>query len=116
MTMNTLRWVLLIATEVIFWTGLVAFFALRYGLKRPDLSRLVMIFVIGEHVALFLFGVVDFIRTRTWDLYQGIIVGILVYALIWGRKDLNRLDGWVARRVDRWQSKHAQVESQDRPK
>ena len=116
MTMNTLRWVLLIATEVIFWTGLVAFFALRYGLKRPDLSRLVAIFVIGEHVALFVFGVVDFIRTRTWDLYQGIIVGILVYALFWGRKDLNRLDGWVAKRVERWQSGRRQVESQDRSK
>src|ERR1700737_5175664 len=106
MTMGTLRWVLLIATEVMFWTGLVAFFALRYGLKRPALSRLVVIFVIAEHIALFVFGVVDFILTRTWDLYQGIIVGILLYALIWGRKDLKRLDGWVALRVERWQSRH----------
>lgn len=103
--MSTLRWVLLGATEVIFWAGLIAFFTLRYRLNRPDLSRLVLIFVIAEHVALFVFGVVDFIRTGTWDLYQSIIVGILVYALIWGRKDLNRLDGWVARRVQRWQSK-----------
>lgn len=103
--MSTLRWVLLGATEVIFWAGLIAFFTLRYRLNRPDLSRLVLIFVIAEHVALFVFGWVDFIRTGTWDLYQSIIVGILVYALIWGRKDLNRLDGWVARRVQRWQSK-----------
>ena len=105
MTMSTLRWVLLGATEVIFWVGLIGFFTLRYRLNRPDLSRLVLIFVIAEHVALFVFGVVDFIRTGTWDLYQTIIVGILVYALIWGRKDLNRLDGWVARRVQLWQSK-----------
>jgi hypothetical protein len=105
MTMSTLRWVLLGATELIFWVGLIAFFTLRYRLNRPDLSRLVLIFVIAEHVALFVFGVVDFLRTGTWDLYQTIIVGILVYALIWGRKDLNRLDGWVAKRVLRWQSK-----------
>ena len=105
MTMSTLRWVLLGATEVIFWVGLIAFFTLRYRLNRPDLSRLVLIFVIAEHVALFVFGVVDFIRTGTWDLYQTIIVGILAYALIWGRKDLNRLDGWVARRVQLWPSK-----------
>jgi hypothetical protein len=104
--MSTLRWALLIGTEVIFWSGLIAFFALRYGLKRPDLSRLVLIFVIGEHIALLIFGVVDFMRTRTWDLYQSIIVTILAYMLIWGRKDLDRLDGWVARRVQRWQSKH----------
>jgi hypothetical protein len=103
--MSTLRWVLLGATEVIFWAGLIAFFTLRYRLNRPDLSRLVLIFVIAEHVALFVFGVVDFIRTGIWDLYQTIIVGILAYALIWARKDLNRLDGWVARRVQRWQSK-----------
>jgi TctA family transporter len=104
--MNTLRWVLLGATEVIFWGGLAAFFALRYGLKRPDLSRLVIVFVVGEHVALLVFGVVDFMRTGTWSLYQSIIAGILGYMLFWGRKDLNRLDGWVARRVQRWQSKH----------
>jgi hypothetical protein len=103
---NTLRWVLLGGTEVIFWSGLIAFFALRYGLRRPDLSRLVLVFVIGEHVALLVFGVVDFMRTGTWSLYQAIIAGILVYMLIWGRKDLDRLDGWVARRVQGWQSRH----------
>jgi hypothetical protein len=103
---NTLRWVLLGGTEVIFWAGLIAFFALRYGLRRPDLSRLVLVFVIGEHVALLVFGVVDFMRTGTWSLYQAIIAGILVYMLIWGRKDLDRLDGWVARRVQGWQSRH----------
>jgi hypothetical protein len=103
---NTLRWVLLGGTEVIFWSGLIAFFALRYGLRRPDLSRLVLVFVIGEHVALLVFGVVDFVRTGTWSLYQAIIAGILVYMLIWGRKDLDRLDGWVARRVQGWQSRH----------
>jgi TctA family transporter len=104
--MNTLRWVLLVGTEVIFWTGLVTFFALRYGLNRPDLSRLVLVFVIAEHVALFVFGLVDFIRTGTWSVYQTIIVSILAYMLIWGRRDLDRLDGFVARRVKRWQSRH----------
>jgi hypothetical protein len=105
----SLRWVLLIATEVIFWSGLIAFFALRYWLKRPDLSRFVILFVVAEHVALLLYGVVDFLRTGTWDTYQTIIAGILGYMLIFGRKDLARLDGWVARRVERWQDarKHA---------
>jgi hypothetical protein len=102
--MNTLRWVLLIATEIIFWLGLITFFALRYGLKRPDLSRLVILFVIGEHIALLVFGIVDFVRTGTWSFYQSIILGILTYMLIWGRKDLARLDSWVARRVQLWQS------------
>ena len=104
--MNTLRWALLGATEVIFWTGLVTFFALRYRWNRPDLSRLVLIFVIAEHVALLVFGVVDFLRTGTWSVYQSVIAGILIYMLIWGRKDLDRLDGWVAKRVHRWQARH----------
>jgi TctA family transporter len=101
--MNSLRWALLGATEVIFWSGLVAFFALRYGLKRPQLSYVVLAFVIAEHVALLVFGLVDFARTGTWSLYQTVIAGILGYMLIWGRMDLNRLDGWVAQRVQRWQ-------------
>jgi hypothetical protein len=102
--MNTLRWALLLATEVIFWVGLITFFALRYGLKRPDLSRVVLFLVIGEHIALLIFGIVDFLRTGSWSIYQSVIAGILTYVLIWGKKDLARLDGWVARRVQRWQS------------
>ncbi len=39
MTMNTLRWTLLIATEEIFWTGLVAFFALHYGSKPVPINH-----------------------------------------------------------------------------
>lgn len=102
--MNTLRWVLLGATEVIFWVGLITFFALRYGLKRPEWGRVVLIFVIAEHIALLLFGVYDLMTTGTWSVYQGVIVGILGYMLIWGKKDLRRLDGWVGRRVEHWQS------------
>lgn len=101
--MNTLRWALLAGTEVVFWTGLLTFFALRYWLKRPDLSRLVLLLVVGEHVALLAFGVADFIATGTWSVYQTVIAGLLAYMLIWGRKDLDRLDGWVARRLQRWQ-------------
>jgi hypothetical protein len=107
-TMNTLRWALLLGTEVIFWSGLITFFALRYGLKRPDLSRGVLVFVIGEHVALLAFGVFDFLRTGTWSIYQSMIAGILGYMVLWGKKDLARLDGWVARRVSRWQSRREQ--------
>lgn len=103
--MNTLRWVLLGITELVFWVGLITFFALRYGLKRPDLGRVVLILVIAEHIALLVFGVFDLAITRTWSVYEGVIAGILIYMLIWGKKDLNRLDGWVGRRVERWQSR-----------
>jgi len=75
-----------------------------FGLSGNSLRIAVLIFVIGEHVALLLFGIVDFFRTGAWSVYQSIIAGILTYMLIWGRKDLARLDGWVARRVQRWQS------------
>jgi hypothetical protein len=34
-----------------------------------------------------------------------VIAGILGYMLIWGKKDLDRLDGWVARRVQSGQSR-----------
>ncbi len=88
------------------WSGLIGFFALRYGLKRPDVSRPVLVLVVAEHIALLAFGVVDFVRTGTWSLYETAIAGVLTYMLIWGRKDLDRLDGWVGRRVQRWQSRH----------
>ena len=108
--MNTLRWALLGATELSFWVGLITFFALRYGLKRPDLGRVLLIFVIAEHVALLTFGVFDLMTTGTWSAYQGVIAGILIYMLFWGKKDLNSLDGWVARRVERWQSRSSRLE------
>jgi hypothetical protein len=100
-----MRWFLLGAAEIIFWLGLISFFALRYGLKRPDLSRVVLALVIAEFIALLVFGAVDFLRTRSWDGYQTSIVLILVYALIRGKKDLASLDGWVARHFQRWQSR-----------
>jgi hypothetical protein len=100
-----MRWILLGGAEIIFWSGLVTFFALRYGLKRPDWSRVVLALVIAEFIGLLLFGAIDFMRTRTWDGYQTSIVLILVYALIRGKKDLATLDGWVARRVGRWRSR-----------
>ncbi|HVS06222.1 MAG TPA: hypothetical protein VHK65_08650 [Candidatus Dormibacteraeota bacterium] len=104
--MNTLRWILLGGAEIIFWSGLIAFFALRYGLKRPDLSRLVLGFVIAEFVALLVFGVVDFMHRGTWDVYQTIIASILAYGLIWGRRDLGKLDRLIAKRIERGQSRH----------
>lgn len=97
--METLRWVLLIGTEIIFWCGLVAFFVLRYAFNRPDLSRYVIGFVIVEHVALLTFGIVDYLLTNRWDTYQTIIAFILIYMLIWGKKDIRKLDAWIAHKV-----------------
>lgn len=108
---ESLRWVLLIGTEIVFWGGLAAFFTIRYVADRPDQSRYVIGFVIVEHVALLVFGVVDYLRTGRWESYQTIIAVVLGYMLIWGRSDLAKLDGWIGRRVAARKGTHPERDS-----
>src|ERR687896_58664 len=87
-----LKWILAIVLEAGFWIMLAAFLVLRYRYGMEGITRL---FVVGI-VAL---GVWDFARTGEVSGYTLFIAALLAYALTWGKKDLRRLDAWMARKV-----------------
>jgi hypothetical protein len=94
-----LKWILAIVLEAGFWIMLAAFLVLRYRYGMEGITRLLVVGVVLDTVGILALGVWDFARTGEVSAYTLFIVALLAYALTWGKKDLRRLDAWMARKV-----------------
>jgi hypothetical protein len=92
------KWILAIGLEAGFWLMLAAFLILRYRWGMEGVTRMFVIGVVLDTAGLIGLGVWDFASTGHVNSYTLFIAGLLVYALVWGKKDLRRLDAWMARR------------------
>jgi hypothetical protein len=93
------KWVLAIALEAGFWIMLAAFLVLRYRYGMEGVTRLFVIGVVLDTLGLLGLGVWDFASTGRVSAYSLLIGGLLLYALTWGKRDMKRLDAWMARRL-----------------
>jgi hypothetical protein len=94
-----LKWTLAIALEAGFWLMLAGFLVLRYRFGIESITRLFVIGVVIDTVGLLGLGVWDYASTGHLSAYTLFIAGLLVYALVWGKKDLRRLDAWMAAKL-----------------
>jgi hypothetical protein len=94
-----LKWILAVALEAGFWIMLAAFMILRYRYRMEGVTRVFVIGVVLDTLGILALGVWDFAVTGEVSAYTVFIAALLVYAVTWGKKDLRRLDGWMARRV-----------------
>lgn len=94
----TLRWMLLIAIEIYAWAGTAVAVVLRYRHGRTRASNRLLVSILAVEAGLLVLGVVDWVRSGEWTPYQTVILAILAYAAGWGKRDLRRLDAWMARR------------------
>ncbi|WP_048600747.1 hypothetical protein [Rubeoparvulum massiliense] len=96
------KWFFFISGEIIFWLSILGFLIGRYwfGWRRGSWAFL-LIFILSD-LWLFLLGWFDFRNTGKIETFQIIIVIVLIYAVTSGRKDIQRLDRWVARRLAIW--------------
>jgi hypothetical protein len=94
-----LKWILAISLEAAFWIMLAAFLVLRYRYGLEGVTRLFIVGVIIDTAGLVGLGVWDFAATGSVNGYTLFIAALLLYALTWGKKDLKRLDAWIARRA-----------------
>jgi hypothetical protein len=94
-----LKWILAIVLEAGFWIMLAAFLVLRYRYGMEGITRLFVIGVVLDTVGILALGVWDFASTGEVSAYTLFIVALLAYALTWGKKDMRRLDAWMARKV-----------------
>jgi hypothetical protein len=94
-----LKWTLAIALEAGFWIMLAAFLVLRYRYGMDGITRLFVVGVVVDTLGIVALGVWDFASTGEVSGYTLFIAALLVYALTWGKKDLRRLDAWMARKV-----------------
>jgi hypothetical protein len=94
-----LKWILAIALEAGFWIMLAAFLVLRYRYRLEGVTRLFVIGVVLDTLGILALGVWDFANTGEVNGYTVFIAALLTYALTWGKKDMRRLDAWMARRI-----------------
>jgi hypothetical protein len=94
-----LKWILAIALEAGFWIMLAGFLVLRYRYGMEGVTRLFVIGVVLDTAGILALGVWDFASTGRVNGYTLFIAGLLLYALTCGKKDLARLDAWMARKL-----------------
>jgi hypothetical protein len=93
------KWILAVGLEAGFWLMLAAFLVLRYRYEVEGITRWFVIGAALDTLGLLALGVWDFVSTGHVGVYTLFIAGLLVYALLWGKKDLRRLDAWMAARL-----------------
>jgi hypothetical protein len=94
-----LKWILALALEAGFWIMLTAFLVLRYRYGMEGVTRLFVIGVVLDTAGLLALGVWDFAETGKVNGYTLFIAAVLLYALTAGKRDLERLDAWMSRKL-----------------
>jgi hypothetical protein len=94
-----LKWILAIGLEAAFWIMLAAFLVLRYRYGMEGITRLFVIGVVLDTAGLLALAVWDFAATGNVSTYTIFIGALLAYALTAGKRDMKRLDAWMARKL-----------------
>jgi len=94
-----LKWILAIGLEAAFWIMLAAFLVLRYRYGMEGITRLFVIGVVIDTAGLLALAVWDFAATGNVSTYTILIGALILYSLTFGKKDMKRLDAWMARKV-----------------
>ncbi|MBA4493395.1 hypothetical protein ACFO25_13145 [Paenactinomyces guangxiensis] len=96
------RWTLLIGAEIVFWLTTISFLVLRYGLGLHKLSKVLLGVTLLNECWIIVLGLLDYMETGKFSTYQVIIVAFIIYAFTYGKKDAQRLDRFVQRKIAEW--------------
>jgi hypothetical protein len=91
-----LKWALAIGFEAAFWLMLAAFLVLRYRFGLEGVTRLFVISVVLDTAGIVGLGVWDLVATGAVSTYTIFIAALIGYSLTYGRKDMRKLDRWMA--------------------
>ena len=94
-----LKWALTIGFEAVFWLMLAAFLVLRYRFGFEGITRYFVVGVVLDTAGIIGLGVWDFAQTGAVGGYTLFIAGLIGYSLTYGKKDMRKLDGWMAVRL-----------------
>jgi hypothetical protein len=94
-----LKWALAIGFEAAFWLMLVAFLVLRYRFGLEGVTRLFVIGVVIDTAGIVGLGVWDLAATGAVSAYTIFITALIGYSLTYGKKDMRKLDRWMAERL-----------------
>jgi hypothetical protein len=91
-----LKWILAIGLEAAFWLMLAGFLVLRYRFGIEGVTRLFVIGVVLDTAGIIALGVWEFVQTGGISGYTIFIAALIGYSLTFGKKDMRRLDRWMA--------------------
>ena len=94
-----LKWALAIGFEAAFWLMLAAFLVLRYRYRVEGITRFFVIGVVLDTIGILALGVWDYAETGKVSGYTLFIAALIGYSLTYGKKDMRRLDRWMARKL-----------------
>lgn len=94
-----LKWALAIGLEAAFWLMLAAFLVLRYRFGIDGVTRFFVIGVVLDTAGILALGVWDFAETGRVSAYTLFIAALIGYSLTYGKKDMRRLDRWMAAKL-----------------
>lgn len=106
-----IKWILAIACEAAFWGLFLAFLLLRYRYGRDGASVAVLVAIVVDHVVLLGLAAWDYLDTGHVNLYTLAILGLLVYAVTFGKRDMKRVDAWAKRRFSPGRRDHLPARS-----
>jgi drug/metabolite transporter (DMT)-like permease len=94
-----LKWALAIGFEAAFWLMLAAFLVLRYRFGIEAVTRYFVIGVVLDTLGILGLGLWDFVETGRVSGYTIFIAALLGYSFTYGKKDMRRLDRFIAERT-----------------
>lgn len=96
------KWMFFIIGEIVFWVSIIGFLVLRYVFKLEKLSKYLIFVWLLSDVWLLIIGILDYRKTGEFNTFQIVIVVALIYALTEGKKDLQKLENYIKRKVANW--------------
>jgi hypothetical protein len=93
------KWILAIALEAGFWIMLAAFLVLRYRFEIEGITRLFVIGAVLDTLGFLALGVWDFSATGHVNVFTVFIIVLITWGLTSGRRHIQHLDAWMARRI-----------------
>ncbi|MBU8880336.1 hypothetical protein BGM26_15395 [Bacillus sp. FJAT-29790] len=95
---STYKWPLLVSLEVLFWVTFIVFLILKYWFQAKINIIFLVLTVISECFDLPL-AVLDYVNTGRFSLFQVVIFISYIYALLFGKNNMRKLDRLIQRKV-----------------
>lgn len=94
------KWIFLCLLEVTAWS--ITFFGIyaRYKIKSEKGVRIaaILFFFTGVFPQIIL-GILNFIINKKIDVFTLVVVGVLLYGATVGRKQIQKIDRWIKRKI-----------------
>ena len=93
------KWVLLVGAEASFWLLSGLFLVLRYWAGLDRISLVFLALIVADNLVILGLGVLDYLYTGEFAMYQFAIAAVLLYSVTLGKRDFARLDAYLKRRI-----------------